>query len=522
MAKRRERSQSPSDDPRVQKRVRIYDSSSSGVERRPMNNLTIHASHPRPSRQLFICGDGSFGQLGMGTDVMGELSRPRLHAWFETAVQSNVLGVEQGAGIEQACAGGMHSLVIDEAGMVWSWGVNDLAALGRQTTGVPDPDAPGQLVETSILEAQPMPVRNLVETRFRAVQVAAGDSISVALSDEGLIRAWGCFRSTDGLLGFDQSVAGEPQLYPVPLELLTESRSVQIACGADHVLALTQEGTVFGWGNGEHAELGRKLVERRKKNGLIPTRLSLRRIVYVAAGAYHSFAIDENGIVLAWGLNTYRQTGVRFEDNESGDRNIVWVPTEVVALRPDNLGGGRRVIQICGGEHHSIFLLNDGSVYGCGRCDAFELGLADDHPEVLGLANPGSSSSSQSGMSVSGISAFIATPTLIRFPPPPTPLDPDPPLMPHGSSSAPNPIARIAACSRHNFAVSRAGHAYAWGLGQVGELGLGASIELQQTPRRVRSRELDELRADRQGWKWFVENVAAGGQHSLFVARMTE
>ena len=72
--------------------------------------------------------------------------------------------------------------------------MNDHAALGRQTREVEDPDAPGQLIYPEIVEYTPMLVARLIEEGFRAVQVAAGDSISVALSDKGEIRAWGCFR----------------------------------------------------------------------------------------------------------------------------------------------------------------------------------------------------------------------------------------------------------------------------------------------------------------------------------------
>lgn len=33
--------------------------------------------------------------------------------------------------------------------------------------------------------------------KFRATRVAAGDSISVALSDQGEVRVWGSFRVSD-------------------------------------------------------------------------------------------------------------------------------------------------------------------------------------------------------------------------------------------------------------------------------------------------------------------------------------
>jgi regulator of chromosome condensation len=55
------------------------------------------------------------------------------------------------------------------------------------------------------------------------------------------------------------------------------------------------------------------------------------------------------------------------------------VPTQVDALHPDN-HGGHRVVQIAGGDFHSLFLCDNGEVWGCGRNDAHELGLSDDHP----------------------------------------------------------------------------------------------------------------------------------------------
>lgn len=72
--------------------------------------------------------------------------------------------------------------------------MNDASALGRETVNVRDPDAPSQFVDTCILESQPLLVQNLVQSQFRAVRVAAGDNVSVALDHEGNVRAWGGFR----------------------------------------------------------------------------------------------------------------------------------------------------------------------------------------------------------------------------------------------------------------------------------------------------------------------------------------
>ena len=57
-----------------------------------------------------------------------------------------------------------------------------------------DAERPGSTMEPEVLESSPMLVSSLDPNEFRAVLVAAGDSISVALSSEGKIKAWGSFR----------------------------------------------------------------------------------------------------------------------------------------------------------------------------------------------------------------------------------------------------------------------------------------------------------------------------------------
>lgn len=77
---------------------------------------------------------------------------------------------------------------------VRSWGINDNASLGRVTSDVPDPSNPSSVIPNEDLESYPYVIEDLEKEGFRAVQVAAGDSISVAVNDKGEIRAWGSFR----------------------------------------------------------------------------------------------------------------------------------------------------------------------------------------------------------------------------------------------------------------------------------------------------------------------------------------
>jgi regulator of chromosome condensation len=106
--------------------------------------------------------------------------------------------------------------------------------------------------------------------------------------------------------------------------------------------------------------------------------LGLRRIIHVNGGKHHSFALDSSGVVWAWGLNGNRQCGIDTSRPEAHE-DIISVPTQVDGLHPDKHNGSR-VVEISGGEFHSLFLFDNGEVWGCGRNDSHELGLSEDHP----------------------------------------------------------------------------------------------------------------------------------------------
>jgi len=276
----------------------------------------------------------------------------------------------------------------------------------------------------------------------------------------------------------------------------------------------------------------------------------------VGSGSYHSFAVDHKGVVYAWGLNSMRQTGV---DSEKGGREaIIPIPTPVDALDPKNLGG-RTVVSISGGEHHTLFLLSDGSVWGCGRCDGFELGLADDHPamkevevrrqeaeqrwrekrakeatkrarEALKRAakaaavgdarddedNEEDPNAPQTSEKPPPMDEYVPEPVPIIFPPPPASSNsPDDPTLPPWNDSAyrtppVDPIIHVSAGTRHNLAVTKMGYVYAWGFSTQCALGLGRDVEFAKTPQRVKSKGMEG---------WHVEMAAAGGQHCLVLAR---
>ncbi|KAL8280155.1 hypothetical protein RQP46_007485 [Phenoliferia psychrophenolica] len=477
----------------------------------PIPALAPPAEAPR---RAFVFGNGDFGQHGLGVadNVLCEIKRPRPQLWFDDKIEKAEDGWEGGiAGLE---CGGMHTLALDGLGRVWSWGINDNAALGRNT------DVPG--VESEELETQPMLVEGLQEEGFKAVRVAAGDSVSLAISDLGEVRCWGSFRASEGLLGFDgKAGSSQTQLKPVALPNLSAHTIVQLATGDDHFIALTSKGQVFACGNGEQNQLGRKIIQRHKTHGLTPERLSLRNIVTVGSGSYHSFAVNQKGQVYAWGLNSFRQTGV--SEDDGGWSDTISSPTLVAALDPSQHGGAR-VVEITGGVHHSVFLFSNGEVWACGRCDGHEVGLGANHPEMVlseerkeaALKERAAAQVVELEVLIAGgmdgdQAAFKAAEAAAQGVPLPNPLIPQPQKLTFPMSEGSNNetrIIKIASGTRHNFAVSSDGMVYTWGMGNTSQLGLGDE-EDAPTPTRVKSVKMEGCRA-------IV--ASTGGQHSVIVA----
>ncbi|KAI9750305.1 MAG: hypothetical protein M4579_006525 [Chaenotheca gracillima] len=341
---------------------------------------------PTKPLHVYVFGEGSAGELGLGASKKAvDVKRPRLNP---------NLSAEK-VGVVQVAVGGMHCLALTRDNKILSWGVNDQGSLGRDTNWeggfkeMKEGDASGSDSDDESdsginpRESTPAEVVGLPEHEVWA-QVAAGDSCSFALTTSGLVYGWGTFRGVNGVMGFrkedvtwTQSELRKPlgdrkrhvlvQRDPI---LISELRKVtQIACGANHVLALDASGNVFAWGAGEQFQLGRKLVERHVPNGLVPRQFGLPRgsIAHVSCGSDHSLAIDKAGNVWGWGLNGFGECGVR--EGAGDEENFIMSPALAGCLV------GREVQQADGGSHHSTVIDKDGGCLVWGRVDGNQLGL---------------------------------------------------------------------------------------------------------------------------------------------------
>jgi alpha-tubulin suppressor-like RCC1 family protein len=317
-----------------------------------------------------------------------------------------------GAEVEEIAGGQMHTLALKEDGTVLAWGYNRDGELGDGTN-----------------EENPAPVQvkdfRDPTGRLSGVEaVAAGSVHSLALKDDGTVRAWGY--NSDGQLG-DGTKANSTR--PVRVDELEGVEA--IAAGAFFSLALKEDGTVWAWGAIGESHLGEDAVGSSDT----PVEVGdLGGVEEIVAGASHGLALKEDGSVWAWGANDAGQLGDGTKTNS---------PEPV---RVKDLEGVR---DIEGGGSFSLALKDDGTVWAWGDNFFGELGNgpAGKAKEVKceNTAEPGGSQV---------VSSCADSPTPVRV----------------GDLGG---VEAIAAGASHGLALKEDGTVWAWGANDVGQLGNG-------------------------------------------------
>ena len=81
------------------------------------------------------------------------------------------------------------------------------------------------------------------------------------------------------------------------------SRIASVAAGADHVVALSDDGTIYAWGRNNHGQLGDgTTTDRHSPVSLTSGRtLGRTRVTGIAAGNALTAAVTKDGRLLTWG-----------------------------------------------------------------------------------------------------------------------------------------------------------------------------------------------------------------------------
>ena len=271
------------------------------------------------------------------------------------------LPVEVRGGLQASAlaAGSEHALALGPGGAVTAWGNNRFGQLGDGSTATSDLPLPvcaagagGECSGGPYLQ--------------EASAISAGRQQSLALLANGTVLAWG--GNEYGQLGADVAQSSVP--VPVcmkaefPCQPENELREVAaIAAGGSASFALLDNGTVLAWGANEEGQLGDGSTGGAETcTGLACSRTpvpvsGLSDVTAIAAGASNGLALLGDGHVMAWGYNAFGQLG-------DGTRTDSDVPATVCAAGEQSpcsgaLGG---VSAISAGADFGFALLGNGSL----------------------------------------------------------------------------------------------------------------------------------------------------------------
>ncbi|OQR93933.1 regulator of chromosome condensation (RCC1), partial [Thraustotheca clavata] len=235
-----------------------------------------------------------------------------------------------------------------------------------------------------------------------------------------------------------------------------------------------KSGVVFAFGSGDCGQLGHGVDEDEDMIVSVPrvvAALEKEQIVRVGCGGLHTAAVTKNGAVYTWGCNDDGALGRTEDENFPG----------LVSGFPGNTS----IINVVGGDCHTVALAVDGSVFMWGSYKDKEGKLWCDAPT-------------------------------------PKETFKNKQLTPYNIPGLAN-IVDIKCGSSFNLARAADGHVFSWGLGEMGQLGRPVSQKIRDASGEydlplVFNHHLKPALVLLNGKKLLCKAIGCGSYHSLFVA----
>ncbi|XP_019854073.1 PREDICTED: ultraviolet-B receptor UVR8-like [Amphimedon queenslandica] len=212
--------------------------------------------------------------LGYMDDSVTKQTKPRL------------VDALYGTRIVQVACGRSHTLVIDEEGRVYSFGINKFGELGQGH-------------DKAI--TKPTMVPNLVSI----CKVSCGRHHSAAIDEDGVLFMWGW--GARGQLG-----QGEPKslFSPTPVNGFNDQPLEDVSCGYGHTAAITANGVAYCWGDNASSQCGvpsSVYGELSSPRGIVlPSGI---RPTQINCGANFTVLVTSIGQLFTWGCNMSGQLG---------------------------------------------------------------------------------------------------------------------------------------------------------------------------------------------------------------------
>ncbi|XP_054807132.1 uncharacterized protein LOC129309533 isoform X3 [Prosopis cineraria] len=298
-----------------------------------------HTAAAASDGSLFTWGANDFGQLGDGTE-----NRSKYPKKVKQLMSEFVKSVSCGAHCTACIAEPRERDGTKPSGRLWVWGQNQASNLPRLFWGAFKPD-------TIICE------------------VSCGAAHVVALSEDGLLQAWGY--NEYGQLGRGVTCEGLQRAHIITAyaKFLDETpelvKITKVSCGEYHTAAMSDKGEVYTWGLGNMGQLGHSSLQYGDKE-LLPRRVVALDGVFVknvACGGMHSCALTKEGALYAWGGGQAGQLGL---GPQSGFFSCISNDSQAFFRNIPALVIPKGVQLAACGHCHTLISTRDGRIHGWG------------------------------------------------------------------------------------------------------------------------------------------------------------
>ena len=226
-------------------------------------------------------------------------------------------------GCKQIACGQYHTLALKENGDVIGWGSNNYGQVNPNSATDPWTDTTTVIVTG-------------------CKQIACGNSFTIALKENGDVIGWG-YNYTKQV---NPSSATTPWIDTTTV-IVTGCK--QIVCGDANTMALKENGDVIGWGANDYNCINPQYGSANPWTDT--TTVMATGCKQISTIYFHTMALKENGDVIGWGYNAYKNVNPDSATNP-------WIDTTTVMATGCE--------QIKCGHSHTMALKENGDVVGWG------------------------------------------------------------------------------------------------------------------------------------------------------------
>ena len=323
--------------------------------------------------QVLVCGSNIFNLLAANSEIQN-------NEVYQKTFKPIKFFEENNEKIKEIAIAEFHSLALNEKGEIFGWGGNLFNKLG-QTNGL-------------------CGLPSKIYIKRKIVSIACGDYHSCALSENGVLYTWGgggesynkgqcghgnkkdvdnpkklefftkkgihilrvacggyhtiVMDEKNDLYGFGKGIFGQcgygqPEDADFPRKIIFNDKNlnkiIDIKCGGEHTLFLSDIGRVYVCGHGYFGQLGLG-NNKNVKTPILVHSLTNKNIIEIAAGWSHSLVLTDDGYVYSAGCGKFGELGLGENKNRY---NYTWVRKV----------GTMNVKHIYAGGHHSLCIIDD-------------------------------------------------------------------------------------------------------------------------------------------------------------------